>query len=98
MELAQPSVADHARERQGDVVVLEGDLDRQPVVYDLGEVRGLDYYTGGRFELFTAGAGRSAGTGGRYDALMARFGEPMSAVGVSLDLDTIAEVLAGATR
>jgi hypothetical protein len=29
---------------------------------------------------------------------MARFGEPMSAVGVSLDLDTIAEVLAGATR
>lgn len=74
------------------------DLDRQHVVYDLGEVRGLDYYTGVQFELFTAGAGRSAGTGGRYDALMARFGEPMSAVGVSLDLDTIAEVLAGATR
>ena len=32
------------------------------------------------------------GAGGRYDELMARFGRPMPAVGVSLDLDTIAEV------
>jgi ATP phosphoribosyltransferase regulatory subunit len=65
--------------------------DREHVVYDLGEVRGLDYYTGIHFELFTAGAGRAAGAGGRYDGLMQRFGEPMPAVGVSLDLDTIAE-------
>lgn len=72
--------------------------DRAHVVYDLGEVRGLDYYTGVHFELFTAGAGRSAGAGGRYDGLMARFGEAMPAVGVSLDLDTIAEALAGAER
>jgi ATP phosphoribosyltransferase regulatory subunit len=72
--------------------------DRNHVVYDLGEVRGLDYYTGVHFELFTAGAGRSAGAGGRYDGLMARFGEPMPAVGVSLDLDTIAEALAGGER
>jgi ATP phosphoribosyltransferase regulatory subunit len=75
-----------------------GPDDRAHVVYDLGEVRGLDYYTGLHFELFTAGVGRSAGAGGRYDALMARFGEPMPAVGVSLDLDTIAEALAGAAR
>lgn len=66
--------------------------ERAHVVYDLGEVRGLDYYTGIQFELFTAGAGRSAGAGGRYDDLMGRFGVPMPAVGVSLDLDTIAEV------
>jgi ATP phosphoribosyltransferase regulatory subunit len=72
--------------------------ERAHVVYDLGEVRGLDYYTGVHFEVFTAGAGHSAGAGGRYDALMARFGEPMPAVGVSLDLDTIAEALAGAAR
>lgn len=72
--------------------------ERGHVVYDLGEVRGLDYYTGVHFELFTAGAGHSAGAGGRYDRLMARFGEPMPAVGVSLDLDTIAEALAGAAR
>jgi ATP phosphoribosyltransferase regulatory subunit len=64
---------------------------RAHVVYDLGEVRGLDYYTGIHFELYIAGAGRAAGAGGRYDDLMGRFGRPMPAVGVALDLDTIAE-------
>lgn len=66
--------------------------ERAHVVYDLGEVRGLDYYTGIHFEVYVAGAGRAAGAGGRYDELMGRFGRPMPAVGVSLDLDTIAEV------
>ncbi len=66
--------------------------ERGHVVYDLGEVRGLDYYTGVHFEAYVAGAGRAAGAGGRYDELMGRFGRPMPAVGVSLDLDAIAEV------
>ncbi len=66
--------------------------ERAHVVYDLGEVRGLDYYTGLQFELFVAGAGRAAGAGGRYDDLMGRFGHPMPAVGLSLDLDAIAEL------
>jgi ATP phosphoribosyltransferase regulatory subunit len=66
--------------------------ERAHVVYDLGEVRGLDYYTGIHFEVYVSGAGRAAGAGGRYDELMARFGRPMPAVGVSLDLDAVAEV------
>jgi ATP phosphoribosyltransferase regulatory subunit len=66
--------------------------ERTHVVYDLGEVRGLDYYTGIHFEVYVAGAGRAVGAGGRYDELMGRFGRPMPAVGVSLDLDAIAEV------
>ena len=66
--------------------------ERAHIVYDLGEVRGLDYYTGIHFEIYIGGAGRAAGAGGRYDDLMGRFGRPMSAVGVALDLDTIAEV------
>ena len=68
--------------------------ERAHIVYDLGEVRGLDYYTGIHYEIYIAGAGRAAGAGGRYDDLMGRFGRPMSAVGVALDLDTIAEVAA----
>jgi ATP phosphoribosyltransferase regulatory subunit len=87
-----PSAAVEGLER---LLALDAALDpdeRAHVVYDLGEVRGLDYYTGIHFEAFIAGAGRAAGAGGRYDDLMARFGRPMSAVGVSLDLDTIAEV------
>jgi ATP phosphoribosyltransferase regulatory subunit len=67
--------------------------ERGHVVYDLGEVRGLDYYTGIHFEVYVAGAGRAAGAGGRYDGLMARFGRPMPAVGLSLDLDTISQVV-----
>lgn len=65
--------------------------ERSHLVYDLGEVRGLDYYTGIHFEVFVSGAGRAAGAGGRYDDLMGRFGRAMPAVGVSVDLDTIAE-------
>jgi ATP phosphoribosyltransferase regulatory subunit len=67
--------------------------ERRHLVYDLGEVRGLDYYTGIHFEVYVAGAGRAAGAGGRYDGLMGRFGRPMPAVGLSLDLDTISEVI-----
>ncbi|MGZ8391840.1 MAG: ATP phosphoribosyltransferase regulatory subunit, partial [Gemmatimonadales bacterium] len=66
--------------------------ERAHIVYDLGEVRGLEYYTGIHFELYIAGAGRAAGSGGRYDDLMGRFGRQMPAVGVALDLDTIVEV------
>ncbi len=66
--------------------------ERTHLVYDLGEVRGLDYYTGIHFELFVAGAGRAVGVGGRYDDLMGRFGRPMPAVGMSLDLDALAEI------
>lgn len=66
--------------------------EREHVVYDLGEVRGLDYYTGIHFEIFVAGCGRAAGAGGRYDELMGRFGRPMPALGVALDIDALAEV------
>jgi ATP phosphoribosyltransferase regulatory subunit len=68
------------------------DGERGHVVYDLGEVRGLDYYTGVHFEVYVSGAGRAAGAGGRYDELMGKFGRSIPAVGVSLDLDAIAEV------
>ena len=83
-----------ARAGLAHLLALDAELtakERAHIVYDLGEVRGLDYYTGIHFELYVAGAGRAAGAGGRYDDLMARFGRPMPAVGVALDLDTIAE-------
>ena len=56
---------------------------------DLGEVRGLGYYTGLVFNLYTAGAPRAVGGGGRYDTLLGRFGDPRPAVGFSLDLDAL---------
>ena len=60
-------------------------------MYDFGEVRGLDYYTGIHFEIFVTGARTAVGAGGRYDDLMGRFGRPLPAVGLALDLDALAE-------
>jgi ATP phosphoribosyltransferase regulatory subunit len=60
---------------------------------DLGEVRGLDYYTGLVFRAYARGLGFEVGGGGRYDSLLARFGRPMPAVGFMLGLDRLALLL-----
>jgi ATP phosphoribosyltransferase regulatory subunit len=60
---------------------------------DLGEVRGLDYYTGFVFRVFASGLGFEVGGGGRYDALLSRFGRPLPAVGFMLGLDRVAFLL-----
>jgi ATP phosphoribosyltransferase regulatory subunit len=60
---------------------------------DLGEVRGLDYYTGLVFKAYARGLGFEVGGGGRYDTLLARFGRPMPAVGFMLGLDRVAVLL-----
>jgi ATP phosphoribosyltransferase regulatory subunit len=63
------------------------------VVIDLAEVSGLDYYTGLVFRAYARGLGFEVGGGGRYDALLARFGRPMPAVGFMLGLDRLALLL-----
>ena len=60
---------------------------------DLGEVRGLDYYTGLVFRVFAPDLGFEVGRGGRYDTLLARFGRPLPAVGFMLGLDRVALLL-----
>jgi ATP phosphoribosyltransferase regulatory subunit len=67
------------------LALAKGDLE-----VDLGEVRGLGYYTGIVFNLYAQGAPRPVGGGGRYDSLLGRFGDPRPAVGFSLDLDALA--------
>jgi ATP phosphoribosyltransferase regulatory subunit len=60
---------------------------------DLGEVRGLDYYTGLVFRVYAPDLGFEVGGGGRYDTLLARFGRPLGAVGFMLGLDRVALLL-----
>jgi ATP phosphoribosyltransferase regulatory subunit len=84
-------VARQAIERLRAVDAALTEDERRHVVYDFGEVRGLDYYTGIQFEIFVAGAGAAVGAGGRYDDLMGRFGRPLPAVGLALDLDALAD-------
>jgi ATP phosphoribosyltransferase regulatory subunit len=63
------------------------------VAVDLAEVRGLDYYTGLVFRAYAPSLGFEVGSGGRYDALLGRFGRPMPAVGFMLGLDRVALLL-----
>lgn len=71
------------------------EAERRHVVYDLGEVRGLGYYTGIQFEVFVAGFGRAVGYGGRYDELLALYGADRPAVGFALEMDALAEMCSG---
>jgi len=56
---------------------------------DLGETWRFDYYTGPMFQLLAEGPGLPIGSGGRYDALYARFGVQHPAAGCALDLDNL---------
>ncbi len=62
---------------------------------DLRLVRGLDYYTGPVYEsIVTAPAIGSLTGGGRYDELIGKLtGQPMPAVGTSIGLERIIEVM-----
>ncbi len=60
---------------------------------DLGDVSRLDYYTGLTFKVYVAGAGARIGSGGRYDALTAKFGKAEPAIGFVLDLEALADLL-----
>jgi ATP phosphoribosyltransferase regulatory subunit len=63
------------------------------VVVDLGEVRGLGYYTGITFAGYAPGAGSAVAAGGRYDGLLARFGRPDPAIGFAVDLEFATQAL-----
>jgi ATP phosphoribosyltransferase regulatory subunit len=64
-----------------------------PFAVDLGEARGLGYYTGITFAGYAPGAGTAVAAGGRYDALLARFGRPGPAIGFAVDLEFATQAL-----
>jgi ATP phosphoribosyltransferase regulatory subunit len=59
------------------------------VIFDLGLVRELGYYTGMVFEVYDPAVGFAIGGGGRYDDLLGRFGRPLPACGVGLDIHRV---------
>ena len=59
------------------------------VIFDLGLVRELDYYTGAVFEVYDPAVGFALGGGGRYDGLLARYGRDLPACGLALDLQAV---------
>lgn len=64
------------------------------ITLDLGMVRGMAYYTGIVFEGFARGIGFSILSGGRYDKLLAHFGNAQPACGFALGVERVLAALA----
>ena len=65
------------------------------VLFDLGLVRQMGYYTGAVFDVYDPALGAPLGGGGRYDDLLGRFGRPLPAVGFALTIDRLHIALTG---
>ena len=61
--------------------------------FDLGMLSKFHYYTGMIFKAFTYGVGDAIVKGGRYDALLERFGKKAAAVGCAFLLDDMQSAL-----
>ncbi|HKP92017.1 MAG TPA: ATP phosphoribosyltransferase regulatory subunit [Thermoleophilaceae bacterium] len=70
-----------------DLLAERGVADR--VIFDLGLLRDLGYYTGTIFEVLDPAVAFPLGGGGRYDELLGRFGEARPACGAGLDLQRV---------
>jgi ATP phosphoribosyltransferase regulatory subunit len=79
-----------ATQRLRDVaagVAEKGLADR--LIFDLGLVRDLGYYTGAIFEVYDPALGHVIGAGGRYDDLIGRFGQGRPACGFALFVERL---------
>lgn len=89
---------DEARSAVRGLLALADRLDAlglaKHLVVDLGEVRGLGYYTGVSFNILADGPGEALGGGGRYDGLLERFGRKAPATGFAIDLGNLQWTLA----
>ncbi|WP_456456398.1 ATP phosphoribosyltransferase regulatory subunit [Thermovibrio sp.] len=63
------------------------------VIFDLSEKRGMDYHKGITYEVFHPLFGSSLGIGGRYDELLKKFNRELPATGITLNLDSLTELL-----
>jgi ATP phosphoribosyltransferase regulatory subunit len=68
------------------------------IIFDLGLVRSLGYYTGAVFQVYDPAHGVPIGSGGRYDELLGRFGDPRPAVGFALNVERLHIALTGEER
>lgn len=60
---------------------------------DLGMLQSIDYYTGSIFKCYTRGISFPVCAGGRYDNLMAKFGDAKGAVGAAIGVNRVMAAL-----
>lgn len=97
LDLAPGPVADAAAGMREVRERLPSDV-AERVIFDLGLLRGIGYYTGAVFEVYDPALGAPLGGGGRYDDLLGRFGRPLPAVGFALGVERLHIALAGEER
>ncbi len=68
------------------------------IIFDLGLVRSIGYYTGAVFQVYDPAYGVPLGSGGRYDELLGAFGRPLPAVGFALNVERLHIALTGEER
>jgi len=68
------------------------------IIFDLGLVRSIGYYTGAVFQVYDPAYGVPIGSGGRYDELLGAFGRPLPAVGFALNVERVHIALTGEER
>jgi ATP phosphoribosyltransferase regulatory subunit len=86
---------EHAVSGMRDIHALLEDRVAERVIFDLGLVRSLGYYTGAVFQVYDPAYGVPIGSGGRYDELLAAFGRPLPAVGFALNVERLHIALTG---
>jgi ATP phosphoribosyltransferase regulatory subunit len=91
---AEGPVADAVAGLAGVYELLAPEL-AERVIFDLGLVRKMGYYTGAVFDVYDPALGAPLGGGGRYDDLLGRFGRPLPAVGFALTIDRLHIALTG---
>jgi ATP phosphoribosyltransferase regulatory subunit len=68
------------------------------IIFDLGLVRSIGYYTGAVFQVYDPAYGVPLGSGGRYDELLGAFGRPLPAAGFALNVERLHIALTGEER
>jgi len=81
------------REALSNLKWLASHLEGTQLSFDLADLRGYAYYSGVRFAVYAKGAGDALVRGGRYDEVGAVFGRKRPAVGFSLDIKTLVQVV-----
>ncbi|HEV3095360.1 MAG TPA: ATP phosphoribosyltransferase regulatory subunit [Solirubrobacteraceae bacterium] len=97
LEASSAAVAGAAANMRGVYELLAPDV-AERVIFDLGLVRSIGYYTGAVFEVYDPALGAPLGGGGRYDDLLGHFGRPLPAVGFALGIDRLHIALMGEER
>jgi ATP phosphoribosyltransferase regulatory subunit len=97
LEASVAAVADAAANMREVHALLEPSV-AERVIFDLGLVRNIGYYTGAVFEVYDRVLGTPIGGGGRYDELLGHFGRSLPAVGFALGVDRLHIALTGEER